>query len=105
MGATDDFIIILDEPENMESCGMEAFEGLSHLWKLVQRYGMKMPLTINVVDSQPSCIRKLSALRDKTGRWRLTDETPATIAAQAGKSKSIEFPLIINSTETHAGTF
>ena len=97
MAATDDFTIVLDEPGNMESCGVEVFEGLGQLWKLVQRYGMKTPLTINVVDSQSICIRTLKAARDKTGTWQLTDETPPTSATCEGKS--LTFPLTINSKD------
>jgi hypothetical protein len=96
--ATDDFTIVLGEPRDMESCGIELFEGLGQLWKLVQRYGMKTRLTINVLDSQSICIRTFGALRDETGRWQLTDETPPTNAAQDGKP--IAFPLIINSTDS-----
>jgi hypothetical protein len=95
--ATDDYTIVLGEPRDMESCGIKLFERLGQLWKLVQRYGMKTPLMINVVDSQSICIRIFSAVRDETGRWQLTDETPLTNAAQGGKP--IAFPLIINSTD------
>jgi hypothetical protein len=98
VSAIDDFTIVLDEPWNMESCGIGLFEGLGQLWKLVQRYGMKTPITINVVDSQSICIRTLSAVRDETGGWQLTDETPPTNAAQEGKS--IAFPLNINATDS-----
>jgi len=94
---TDDFTIVLDEPGNMESCGIEVFEGFTQLWKLVQRYGMKTPLAITVVDSLSICIRTLSAVRDKTGRWQVTDETPTTTAAFEGKS--IAFPLFLNSKD------
>jgi hypothetical protein len=97
MAATDDFTIVLDEPGNMESCGVEVFEGLGQLWKLVQRYGMKTPLTINVVDSQSICIRTLKAVCDKTGTWQLTDETPTTSTGCEGKS--LTFPLTINSKD------
>ena len=71
---------------------MEVFEGFGQLWKLVERYGMKTPLTINVVDSQPVCLRTLKAARDKSGAWRLTDETLSTSATFEGKP--IMFPLI-----------
>jgi hypothetical protein len=98
VAAIDDFTIVLDEPWHMESCGIELFEGLGQLWKLVQRYGMKTPLMINVVDSQSICVRTLSAVRDETGRWQLTDQTPPTNTTQEGKS--IAFPLIIDSTDS-----
>jgi hypothetical protein len=94
--ATDDFTIILDESGNMESCGVEVFEELGQLWKLVQRYGVKTPLTINVVDSQPICIRTLKAARDKTGTWQLTDATPTSATCEG---KSLTFPLTINSKD------
>jgi hypothetical protein len=97
VAAIDDFTIVLHEPVNMESCGIEVFEELSQFWAQVQRYGMKTPLTINVVDSQPLCIRTLKAVRDETGIWQLTDETSATIAKYQGKSTT--FPLIINSKD------
>jgi hypothetical protein len=93
----DDFTIVLDEPENMKSCGMEVFEGLGQLWKLVQRYGMKNPLRMNVVDSQPVCIRTLKAVREEFGAWRVTDETLSTSAAV--EDKPITFPLIIDSKD------
>jgi hypothetical protein len=99
MTATDDFTIVLDEPGNMESCGVEVFQQLSQLWKLVQRYGMKTPLSINVVDSQSDCIRTLKAVRDNAGIWKLADETPPESAALEAK-----FPLIINSTDQGGNT-
>jgi hypothetical protein len=94
---TDDFTIVLDEPWNMESCGVEVFEGLGQLWKLVQRYGMKTPLSITVVDSQSDCIRTLAAALGKTGVWQLTDQMQPTNAAY--ERKSITFPLIIHSVD------
>ena len=97
MATPDDFTIVLDKPENMESCGMEVFEGFGQLWKLVERYGMKTPLTINVVDSRPVCLRTLKAARDNSGAWRLTDETLSTSATFEGKP--VTFPLIINSRD------
>jgi hypothetical protein len=97
VAATDDFTIVLDEPGNMESCGIEVFEGFTQLWKLVQRYGMKTPLAITVVDSQSICIRTLRAVHDGSGRWQLTDETSPTSEAHEGKS--ITFPLTINSKD------
>ncbi len=102
MATPDDFTIILDELENMESCGMEVFETLGQLWKLVERYGMKPPLTINVLDSQTVCIRTLKATRDKFGAWRLIDETPPTSTAFEGKP--IAFPLIMNSKDLSGNT-
>jgi hypothetical protein len=93
----DDFTITLDEPRNMESCGMEVFEGLDQLWKLVERYGRETPLTINAVDSQPVCVRTLKAVRDRTGTWKLTEETPPTSAAFEGRTVAV--PLIINSKD------
>ena len=99
MATPDDFTIALDKPENMESCGMEVFEGFGQLWKLVERYGMKTPLTINVVDSQPVCLRTLKAARDKSGAWRLTDETLSTSATFEGKP--VMFPLIIDSKDSN----
>lgn len=97
MATPDDFTIILDELENMESYGMEVFERLGQLWKLVERYGMKPPLTINVLDSQTVCIRTLKAARDKFGAWRLIGETPPTSTLFEGKP--IAFPLIMNSKD------
>jgi hypothetical protein len=97
VATSDDFTIVLDEPGNMESCGMEVFEGLSQLWTLVQRYGMKTPLTINVVDSESIRIRTLKAARDKTGTWQLTDETPPT--SVESERTPITFPLIIHSKD------
>jgi hypothetical protein len=97
MATHDDFTIVLDEPENLESCGVEFFERLSQLWKLVQRYEMNTPLTIDVADSQPVCIRILKAVRDKAGTWQLTDETPPTSTGR--EVKSITFPLIMSSKD------
>jgi hypothetical protein len=93
----DDFTIVLDEPENMESCGMEVFEGLGQLWNLVERYGMKAPLMINVLDSRTVCIRTFKAARDKFGTWRLIDATEPTSTEFEGNR--IAFPLIMNSRD------
>ena len=97
MEATDDFTIVLDEPGNMDSCGIEVFEGLGQLWKLVQRYGMKTPLMIKVIDSQAACIRTFRAVGDQACKWHLTDETPSTSADS--EAKSITFPLTIESKD------
>jgi hypothetical protein len=96
MTPIDDFTIVLDEPGNLDSCGVEVFERLSQLWKLVQRYGMKTPLSINVTDGQSNCIRTLKAVRDETGSWKLTDETPPSAPFEG---EPITFPLIINSKD------
>jgi hypothetical protein len=96
MTAIDDFTIVLDEPGNLDSCGVEVFERLSQLWKLVERYGMKTPLTINVADGQSNCIRTIKAVRDKTGSWKLTDETPPSAPFEG---EPITFPLTINAKD------
>jgi hypothetical protein len=93
---TDDFTIVIDQPWNTE-CGIEVFEELPQLWRLVDRYRMKPPLTINVIDNQSIGIWTLTALHDQSGKWRLTDETPP---GAAHADQPIAFPLIINSKDS-----
>jgi len=97
--ATDDFTIIFDEPVNLDSCDVHLFEELTQLWRLVQRYGMRTPLTINVLDSRAICVRRLGAICSQVGGWRLTDET--TVKNPVSDNGPVTFPVLINSEDAN----
>ena len=90
----DDFTIHLHQPTDMGMCDLKVYSNLERLWRMVDRYKMKAPISISVVDSNKACVRAICGNQDPTTGWQLNDETSSM--AQASKTEvDFEFPLTI----------
>ena len=67
----DDFTIVLPELIDMATCGLEMYDGLDRLWRMIERYKMA------------AC-------------WHLEDVTPAMGSPLGGE---VELPLTLNSQD------
>src|ERR1051326_1384146 len=86
----DEFTIPLHEPTDMGACDLKVYSDFDRLWRMVDRYKMKTPISISVVDRNEICIRTIGGNHDRATGWHLNDET--SIAAQPGEP---EFPLTL----------
>jgi len=73
----DDFTILLPKGTDLASCGLETYDGLDRLWRMIERYKMIAPIAIRVVDDAARCIRAIRGTRNQTACWQLEDETSA----------------------------
>ena len=73
----DDFTIVLPELTDMATCGLEMYDGLDRLWRMIERYKMAAPIAIRVVDNTARCIRVIRGTRDQAVCWHLEDVTTA----------------------------
>lgn len=92
----DDFTIVLSELTDMATCGLEMYDGLARLWRMIERYKMTAPVAIRVVDNKARCVRAIRGTRDQAVGWHLEDET---IAAGSPLGGEVEFPLTLNSQD------
>lgn len=92
----DDFTIILPRLSDMAGCGLEVYEQLDRLWRMVERYRMTIPITIKVVDNKARSVRAFRANRNQAGAWQLTDESAVVAPPLAGE---VEFPLTLNAQD------
>lgn len=88
----DDFTIALHQSTDMGACDLEVYRGLERLWRMVERYAMRSPISISVVDSKAGPVRSIHGNHDRATGWKLSDQTPALAPAPAG---NVEFPLTI----------
>ena len=89
----DDFTIVLPELIDMPTCGLETYDGLDRLWRMVEKYKMTAPVAIRVVDNKARCIRAIRGTRYQAAGWQVEDETTAVAPRPGGE---VEFPLTIN---------
>jgi hypothetical protein len=83
----DDFTIVLPELTDMTTFGLETYDGLDRLWRMVERYKMTAPVSIRVIDNKARCVR---AFR---GDGIQEDEMPPV---KPLLGHELEFPLTIN---------
>jgi hypothetical protein len=88
----DDFTIVLPKLTDMATCGLEMYDGLDRLWRMIERYKMTAPIAIRLVDNKARCVRAIRGTRDPAIGWHLEDET----IAAGGET---EFPLTLNSQD------
>ena len=60
----DDFTILLLESTEMSACDLKVYSDLDRLWRMVDRYKMKTPISISVVDRNEICIRIIGGSHD-----------------------------------------
>lgn len=70
----DDFTIPLHQSTDMVACDLKVYSDLGQLWRLVDRYKMKAPISISVVDSNKACVRTICGNHDHATGWHLNDE-------------------------------
>jgi hypothetical protein len=93
----DDFTILLPKGIDLATCGLETYDGLDRLWRMIERYKMIAPIAIRVVDNAARCIRAIRGTRsNQTACWQLEDETRAPAPPLGGE---IAFPLTLNSQD------
>jgi len=94
--AIDDFTIVLPELTDMATCGLEMYDGLDRLWRMIERYKMAAPIAIRVVDNTGICLRVIRGTRDQAACWHLEDVTTAPESPLEGE---VELPLTLNSQD------
>jgi hypothetical protein len=88
----DDFTILLRHSTDMGACDLEVYCGLEQLWRMVDRYAMRSPISISVVDSKAGHVRSICGNHHQATGWKLSDQAPSLAPALAG---DVEFPLTI----------
>jgi hypothetical protein len=86
----DDFTIALHHSTDMGACDLEVYRGLEGLWRMVERYAMRSPISISVVDNKAGQVRSICGNHHQATGWKLSDQTPTLAPASAG---NVEFPL------------
>ena len=86
----DDFIIPWQESTDVGACDLRAYSDLDRLWRMVDRYKMKTPISINVVDRNEACIRAMCGHHDPATGWHLNDEASVVVPVDGP-----EFPLTL----------
>jgi hypothetical protein len=92
----DDFTIVLPELIDMATCGLETYDGLDRLWRMVEQYKMTAPVAIRVVDKKARCVRAFRGDRHPTSGWQLEEERPSVKPLFGDE---VEFPLTINAQD------
>lgn len=87
----DDFAIALPQLIDVATCELETYSGLSHLWRMVERYKMIAPITIRVLDGRAGCVRTILGDHNQRG-WQLKDVTSAEERPPTGE---IDFPVTL----------
>jgi len=75
----DDFTIPWHESTDMGACDLKVYSDLDRLWRMVDRYKMKAPISISVVDRNDACIREIGGIHDPATGWLLNDETSVVV--------------------------
>jgi hypothetical protein len=75
----DDFTIPWHESADMGACDLKVYSDLDRLWRMVDRYKMKSPISICVVDRNDACIREIGGIHDPATGWHLNDETSVVV--------------------------
>ena len=88
----DDFTIALHPSTDMGACDLEVYRGLERLWRMVERYAMRSPVSISVVDNKARHVRSIRANHHQATGWKLNDQALCLAPALAG---NVEFPLTI----------
>jgi hypothetical protein len=86
----DDFTILLHELNEMRACDLKVYSDLDRLWHMVDKYKMKIPISISVVHRNEICMRTISGSHDPATGWYLKDETSVVIPADGP-----EFPFTL----------
>jgi hypothetical protein len=86
----DDFTISLHQSTDMGVCDLKVYSDLERLWRMVDRYKMKAPISISVVDSNEACVRTICGNHDGATGWHLNDEASVVVPVDGP-----EFPLIL----------
>jgi hypothetical protein len=86
----DDFTIPVHQSTDMGVCDLKVYSDLERLWRMVDRYKMKAPVSISVVDSNEACVRIICGNHDPVTGWHLNDETSVVVPVD-----SPEFPLTL----------
>jgi hypothetical protein len=92
----DDFTIVLPELTDMATFGLETYDGLDRLWRMVERYKMTAPVAIRVIDSKMRCVRSFRGYRHPTTGWQLEEKSPSVKSPWGDK---VEFPLTLNAQD------
>ena|SRR5258706_1113036 len=93
----DDFTIVPPELTDMAACGLEMYDRLDRLWRMIEQYKMAAPIAIRVVDNTARCIRVIRGTRDQAVCWHLEDVT----TAGAPLEREVELPLTVNSQDAN----
>ena len=88
----DDFTIVFPQFRDLGACELKVYDGLDQLWRMVERYKMKAPITIRVVDHNDRHVRTISGHLHQAAGWQLKDEISAV---DQGTASEVEFPLTI----------
>src|ERR1051326_5686262 len=75
----DDFTISWHESTDMGACDLKVYSDLDRLWRMVDKYKMKTPISISVVDRNEICIRIIGGTHDPATGWYLKDETSVVV--------------------------
>ena len=92
----DDFTISFHQPTDMVACDLKVYSDLGQLWRLVDRYKMKAPISISVVDSNEASVRSICGNHDHATGWHLNDEASVVIPIEEP-----EFPLTVRVRDAH----
>jgi hypothetical protein len=93
----DDFTIVLPELTNIVTFGLETYDGLDRLWRMVDRYKMTAPVAIRVIDNKARCVRAFRGDRHPTSGWQLEEKFPSV---KSPLEDEVEFPLALNAQDT-----
>jgi hypothetical protein len=70
----------------MGACDLKVYSNLDRLWRMIDRYKMKTPISISVVDRNDVCIREIGGLHDHATGWHLNDETSFLVPVDGPES-------------------
>jgi len=93
----DDFTMVLPELTNIATFGLETYDGLDRLWRMVERYKMTAPVAIRVIDNKARCVGAFRGDRHPTTGWQLEEESPSV---KSPLGAEVEFPLTLNAQDT-----
>ena len=86
----DDFSIPWQESTDMGACDLKVYSDLDRLWRMVDKYKMKTPISISVVDSNEVCLREIRGNHDPATGWHLNNEASVVVSVDGP-----EFPLTL----------
>jgi hypothetical protein len=86
----DDFTISWHESTDMGACDLKVYSDLDRLWRMVDKYKMKTPISISVVDSNEVRLREIRGNHDPATGWHLNNEASFVVPVDAS-----EFPLTL----------
>jgi hypothetical protein len=92
----DDFTIPLHHPTDMGVCPLKVYSELEGLWRMVDKYKMKTPISISVVNSSKACVRAIGGHHDRATGWQLHDDISVVPPLDRP-----EFPLTLRVRDAH----